>query len=793
MQHKSLPGRFDWESSGHGGPPLNKLSKQMLSSSKIVLPRPVKAASLCFESPQKRVPVRQLPYSGLIPSKNTSDYNYSEDDCRGMMSSSLPNDNNSYVQQKVLCAGRLEGQGHRRSLSNQTISIRNEGQNNEIVLKSSMSDHNLIFQNNNYSDGTGQYHQSMFYTRNQMGANSNILVSNETIGMGENRVNSTRIETHNGDDNNSMICLKNASTALGNRATHSSVFYKRSRNAALPKIPTVTNYKERVASGITAQQPLHSPHPSAWVPVRAGSSASLDGFQQEGITTTPRTAFGRGQPKYVNEVLLPRGAPPTCPSSSNAAGACNLSRQSVPSPFPRELRGRNAATTRSFEPIVLADGAQDLVEYDSDTGWKRRSMPINILSSLAFEEPIRKDLPPISKVSAETEVRDKDSRNLIESTPKAVASSFANYPSDYSAYCNKKATTAPRGPVGERKENFVCKRSDSMKRRRRKSQSDEVFAENTAAWDLNFPEYVGKIKKSGATNKVQMEDPRRPKDAHTSSDSIKNIIDEVRSELMAHKNSDMSDESPCRDKISKKSSNRKEKTRTKKQLRGDRDSCQSEYEDGSDDVFTSPFMKGRHASFSANDKKIVYPKRRTSSLEDLAKFQKRVAKCPSRCKSAERVSRRKTSSSVSINETPQVYTYEDSGSFKLLRSIARHPVTNSNTSLPNALLNTKPARGSLKQTALTTSKTPQKPISKPIGKPAKKPQKNPAKTSSDYDPRDRRRDGNGNERDMYRYRDRGDREKDLSDREQKDSQNDSFNRSLSNNEGTPDDKIGKCW
>lgn len=731
------------------------------------------------------------------------------------------------INRNVMNVHRQESQGHRRSLSNQTISIRNEGPNNEIVLKSSMSDQNLIFQNDNYSDASGQYNQSMFISRHDQGGSSNILVSNETVGTGEHRVNSTRIETGNGGggsggENNSMICVRNASSAHGDGANHSSVFYKRSRNAALPKIPTMQNYKECEAQwrGIKVQPSLQSSSP---LPPRrwAESSASLDGFQPATNTATAGAAFGRSQAKYVNEVLLPRGPSPMCPSPSYAAGTANLSRQSAASSVRAAEARYKEVMTRSFnEPIIGA--AQDLVEYDSDTGWKRRSMPINILSSLAFEEPIRQESLPISKVSAEeTEARDKDSRNLIESMPKAV-------PSTHSPYRNEVSAVEPRANI--------VKRSEAGKRRRRKSQSghDVSGKEPTTSVrgaDLNFSEYVGRrdrdcdqknmVPRNAFSQSQQrmMDDADLPKEVYNSADSIKNIIDEVRSELLAQprKDSYLSDESPQQEPAKKGNYNEKEiknKLSRNANARSDKDAAkemkmQSDGEDDiSDDVFVNAPRRGRHASFSTKDKKVVYPKRRTSSLEDLAQFQKRIAQT-SRSKSVEGSSR-KTSSSVSINETPQVFTYDNgSNSFKALRSIARRPPTNSTSSSLNnglALLNTKPSRGSLKKIAASPSSkssvpvTPSKPSkpSKPLAtKSAKKSPKRGKKSttnSSDYDPRDRRRDGNGNERDMYRYRDRGDRDKgELSDRDQKDSRDDSFNRSLSNTEGTPDDKIGKFW
>lgn len=807
MQHKSLPGWVDYETVRQAPP--NKFTKRLRSPGPVFQPRAVRVSPLLLDGQLSNA---AHSHPAIPLAKTSSDFNSSEDDSRIARRSS-PLRHEDSMHRNLINIRRQESQGHRRSLSNQTISITNDCHSNEIMLKSSLSDQNLIFQNDNYSPATGQYQQSMIISRNDQGS-SNILVSNETVGSSGNRVNSTRIETGNvGDENSSMICVRNASNARGDGANHSSVFYKRSRNAALPKIPTMLNYKESGPEqcGIKAHPSLPRRRPVV------ESSASLDGFQQAATTTRAAavgTEFGRSQPKYVNEVLLPRGPSPMCPSSSYAAGACNLSGQSAATSTRAEARCKEVMR-RSFVPIA----AQDLVEYDSDAGWKRRSMPINILSSSSFEEAVKRESLPISKVSEETEARDKDSRNLVESMPKAAAaeSSFLPY--------HKNVVPTVGGESGalqtslEQARANVVKRSQTEKRQRRKSQSGHDVSGRDA--DLNFSEYVGrdngqnKVPREAASfqllQKTIMEDASRTKEVYNSADSIKNIIDEVRSELMAQprKDSYLSDESPLNEPLKKSNYNKKD-TRNKlsRNANGSNKAEMNVRPDAddevSDDVFVSMPARERHASFSAKEKRVVYPKRRTSSLEDMAQFQKRLAQT-NRCKSTEGSSR-KTSSSVSINETPQVFTYDNGAdSFATLRSIARPPNTNSSSSLNNgvSLLNTKPCRGSLKKSVASPSSKSSVPASpaKSHGKsktdPAKSRKKSPKRgkksvNSSDYDPRDRRRDGNGNERDSYRYRDRGDRDKgELSDREQKDSLNDSFNRSLSNTEGTPDDKIGK--
>lgn len=840
-----------------GSSPLDKFSNRISSTRNLVQPRPQRM----IPPPPSSVeyPTEMIPSMGTTPLQQFSSFNSSEDEFnRQLMSSSLPNNKN------ILSIRRQEHQAHRRSMSNQTISIRNEGHGNEIVLKASMSDQNLIFQNENYSDGRNQFNQSMFITRHDPeGSSSNIVVSNETFGTGPTRFNSTCIQTGaNVDDGNSMICLKNAmNTATSNSGGSGddgvgppNVNYRRSRNAMLPKIPTVAaaaamqnNHRECVFDNGRRTTP------------RVESTASLDGFQGGGQVIGYGSPIGSGhQRKYVNERLLPRSPSLMCPSPSHAVGGVdNLSRKSVTTPAAnRKLPSCEHLMTRSMGPIG-AEQPQPLplpqLEYDSDTGWKRRSMPINMFSSMAFEEPITAESWPISKVSTAAEATEKASRNLIESMPRESFLSATQYRGDGVGVCtsdgsitptyidNAQLSSSAQGP------NVSIKKSNEAGGRRRKSQSgrDTADPDPTKA-DLNFAEFVGKDKGNAKmsrsasrltktkTDGGSVATEKHSKEAYDSSGSIKDIIDEVRTELLAKPktNAYLSDESPPRDlsknrrqidKLPKTRANSRDKSHgrnnnAKRKKEEDMEKFKDNAEDTgdeSDDVFTTPFLRGRNASFSAKEKKVARPKRRTSSLEDLITFQKKINQ-KNRNRSADGAdSSRKTSSSVSINDTPQVFTYDKSSdSFKTLRGIARRSPTNSTSSLNNgvALLNSKPARGSLKKSPATASTSPSagKPSSKsPAKKPdtklpkkSAKPAAKSTKSSSEYEPRERRRDGNGNERDMYRYRDRdrdrdrgdrdrGDRDKELSDRDQRGSQNDSFNRSLSNTEGTPDDKIGE--
>ena len=147
-------------------------------------------------------------------------------------------------------------------------------------------------------------------------------------------------------------------------------------------------------------------------------------------------------------------------------------------------------------------------------------------------------------------------------------------------------------------------------------------------------------------------------------------------------------------------------------------------------------------------------------------------------------------SSVIINNKPEYYEYEKLSVTPIspVGSCASSSIANNASLFPNnahgvALLRTSPKRGSLKKSSKSQKNTKSSSSSSKTNK------------SSDYDVRDRGRGRNGNGgRDSYRdshHRSERDSDKNLSDREQRDSSHrGSFNRSLSNAEGTPEDKIG---
>ncbi|EAT48461.1 AAEL000479-PA [Aedes aegypti] len=220
------------------------------------------------------------------------------------------------------------------------------------------------------------------------------------------------------------------------------------------------------------------------------------------------------------------------------------------------------------------------------------------------------------------------------------------------------------------------------------------------------------------------------------------------------------------------------------------DRCNDNEDDVSDDdVFESPFSRGRNSSFngkSSSKRRSRLDTRRTSSLEDIKKFisQQNV---DSTCKGSKGDNTRH--SSVSINDKPEYFEYTKSPS-PLPKYDARNANYASNRSKSSngiALLQTEPKRTSLKKTP------PDGPAAAKSSTPTRKSNSR-QHHQSDYDVRDRGRYGNNGGRDTYRQRDRdrnsSDHERDrLSDGRRESRDRAELDRSLSNNEGTPEDKI----
>uniref|UniRef100_A0A182SIZ4 Uncharacterized protein n=1 Tax=Anopheles maculatus TaxID=74869 RepID=A0A182SIZ4_9DIPT len=266
-----------------------------------------------------------------------------------------------------------------------------------------------------------------------------------------------------------------------------------------------------------------------------------------------------------------------------------------------------------------------------------------------------------------------------------------------------------------------------------------------------------------------------------------------------------------------------------------------EEEEGDDEVFESSFSRGRNSSFNGKSslkRRARYDTRRTSSLEGLDQF---LANLKDRDRHDRHGGREGTygssksdsarHSSVSINEKPEYFEYAKSPSSPYCTSAggsgrsasSRKPANYASTLSSNkssngvALLQTTPKRPSMKKSSNTSmagddgggrSRSHDR-HSNRSGSPSTAsgtrdhPQRRTRASHSDYDVRGRSRYGGHNGgRDAYRQRDRErdrdrnssdqERDRDLSDREQRESrERGELDQSLSNTEGTPEDKIGR--
>ncbi|KFB40250.1 AGAP001690-PA-like protein [Anopheles sinensis] len=258
---------------------------------------------------------------------------------------------------------------------------------------------------------------------------------------------------------------------------------------------------------------------------------------------------------------------------------------------------------------------------------------------------------------------------------------------------------------------------------------------------------------------------------------------------------------------------------------------EAEDEEGDDEVFESSFSRGRNSSFNGKSslkRRARYDTRRTSSLEGLDQFL-------SNLQDKERPGRRGAGgegqdsvrhSSVSINEKPEYFEYTRSPCSPQYRSTSSRsssatriassrknanydsdlpPKSLSSSSNGVALLQTEPKRPSMKKpnpnTVATGSRSRSHDRQQSHSDQQQSRMRSRVHPHSDYDVRGRNRYGGHNGgRDAYRQRDRErdrdrnssdhERDRDLSDREQRESrERGELDQSLSNTEGTPEDKI----
>uniref|UniRef100_A0A336LK86 CSON009705 protein n=1 Tax=Culicoides sonorensis TaxID=179676 RepID=A0A336LK86_CULSO len=231
-----------------------------------------------------------------------------------------------------------------------------------------------------------------------------------------------------------------------------------------------------------------------------------------------------------------------------------------------------------------------------------------------------------------------------------------------------------------------------------------------------------------------------------------------------------------------------------------------------DEVFDAPFNRNRVASYHGKMKKPRQKNelRRTSSLEGLKEFH---------AKKRQEIKKEKTRhSSVSINDKPSVYEYLKSpiSPNNNNSNNSASSSNNANSALPNlsphskngiALLSTSPKRTSLKKSKSSTNTGTTNSTRATSKSPVKKTSTKRTKNSSDYDERNREGRGYGDEdqhhKGSVRRRTDRDRQRDLerkreqeqldgglsSDQERGSSHQSTIDRSFSNNEGTPEDKI----
>ncbi|KXJ81978.1 hypothetical protein RP20_CCG016113 [Aedes albopictus] len=527
------------------------------------------------------------------------------------------------------------------------------------------------------------------------------------------------------------------------------------------------------------------------------------------------------------------------------------------------------------QSLVASDHMID-IEYDSDAGYKTKSVRKNMIASSVEEKVYHKRTRSLDGHKALDEKYtdnnsdsigsrsslDKSNMTLdiIRNTDASHADSKDNA---NNRKTNRKSTASPAKKNSKMSKNTSS--SNSLNRsgsaKSKASSSKGSTTKSKAADKPKFKEVDPVLQKSNkqrTDSKNRVDEIKGEIDVlHSSSESIKSIIDEVRHELLQKPQNFtyLSDESPTflnrshslsdgdsthnrriNEKYDKyefiegrkhyilkddnlnrkvdlgKYENEKAvgysrshsvdnrrghstkasgdmftkcRTRSSSVVSNDEDRC-DENEDyvSDDDVFESPFSRGRNSSFngkSSTKRRSRLDTRRTSSLEDLKKFASQH-KAGSSNKGSKSDNTRH--SSVSINDKPEYFEYSKSPSPRP-KTDARNANYASNRSKSSngiALLQTEPKRTSLKKTS-PGGPTPRK--------------SNPHQHhhhQSDYDVRDRGRYGNNGGRDAYRQRDRdrnsSDHERDrLSDGRRESRERAELDRSLSNNEGTPEDKI----
>lgn len=644
------------------------------------------------------------------------------------------------------------------SMQNQTIMISNtSGMNsNQIILKSSCSDQNLTANMTNYGD-SGQ----MFDYSIRSFANEARPLPTFTQPVNNMIANTKYNECFPGDINT----------------------LPRSSGRKLPQIPAVRRNQTICCLPMPFEHvPLRAIHDS-----KGGSDSNVD----SGISS--------------DQAVLKRG----------------LSLESPTEPIidPRNMIGRNPLS-RSHS-LIAEDQVID-IEYDSDTGWITKNV-------------IKKNEKPLSygresmKLDLHSETEQKEKKKLISRRTRSLSRNVE--PKDSSTSSSNSATA--KGSTKKVKQDLNFNEVEFKNKSKLKKASDKMINDPVTGSGDSIGSIIDEVRTE------LMQKPRKfcflsdesPTGIHrsistenlaTTTDRKKKIEGQVVGTSERGRKSGGKQQYVCEKAIGFERTQSNEeapgkieksvspnKVFTKCRSRSSIDSHENvenvakepkrkekeTADDSGDDVFDTPFIRGRNSSFHGKSKSKTLPKdfnpnRRSSSLEALPSTRKTNSRKSSDSKSTR-------NSSVSINETPEYFEYPKGSSSKSCSA------KNSNSD-GIALLHTKPTRGSLKKSSTASAtKSPAKKTSstkistksstkKPAA--AKKPSSN-----SDYEVRDRgrsRRGGGGDpDRESLRKGDRAtDRNAELesSDRESTSQTEGILNRSLSNAEGNLEDRIGEC-
>ncbi|XP_065087188.1 regulating synaptic membrane exocytosis protein 2 [Ochlerotatus camptorhynchus] len=746
---------------------------------------------------------------------------------------------------------------------------------NQIILKSSFSDQNMpnsfVYEQNDHQPG-------------------NICISNV-------------YDPNTGVKNQTITCIRNSTENLGD----SNIRYSSTQGGRVCEF-SAPDLQFRSSIGSLAD--LHPIHPYT-------NPAMVASLNSKGIVPT---ASARVEDDYYvsdleNDMGVVLGKPavlPKLPNKTPFYGRTEIG-------FKETYLGNTVSTQRDQISRSHSLAARDKIidiDYDSDTGYKTKSVRKNVFSSSIEEKIYRKRTRSLDENGLQDEKYvdthsdtfgsksslDKSNMTLdiikntdvaggqkSERNPEKAVQNVKKKKQEKSHESKKSEEKISKSLVKSKSSASPAKKSSKVSKKSSSSTSlNRSGSAKSKASSSNAT--TTKTTKAAAKPKFKEIDPKEVKASkektdsksrideikgetgvlYSSSESIKSIIEEVRLELLQKpKNMKyLSDESPTflnrshsfsdgeinhirrtneqydkyefiegrkhyiikEDKLNRRldfgkyeqeravgyeperihSSNRKVAgcnrndpskelfrkcpTRSSSVVSNDENRQDDSEEDCSDDdVFESPFSRGRNSSFngkSSTRRKARFNTRRTSSLEDLKKFVSQH-KDGNSSGSKNDTTRH---SSVSINEKPEYFEYSKSPSPRTKYSArnANNASIRSKSSNGIALLQTEPKRTSLKKPSSGGS-----PASKPSASSTlpKSSRNSSHHHKSDYDMRDRSRYGpNGGRGDAYRQRDRdrnsSDHERDrLSDGRRESRERAELDRSLSNNEGTPEDKI----